>query len=207
LVLVEFSEECWLVRDQRLSGFGGHGFVGVKVAVAPDVEHGVAALNEHAADKQAAVTMGGVFLAAKQGHAKALHAGFKAGDGCPEASVVAEAAIEDAARGVVIGRIGGTATEFSAEKEVANSRFLQGPLDGFLVKLRNVLGVRVAARIHNHLDLVLSNKRKPGFEVVVGVAESEETAHLRALATRIAFAVGPLKRAESRRRFQFGVVC
>jgi hypothetical protein len=44
LVLVEFSEECGLVGDQRLSGFSGNGLVGVQTAVAPYVEHSVAAL-------------------------------------------------------------------------------------------------------------------------------------------------------------------
>jgi len=57
----------------------------------------MAALAEDAADEQAAMAVGGIFLAAEQGHMEALHARFKAGDGGFEAGVLAEAAVEHAA--------------------------------------------------------------------------------------------------------------
>ena len=72
------AKSAGCVLDQRLAGFGGHRFVGFQAAVAANVEHGVAALGEHAADEQAAMAVGGVFLAANQRHAEALHAGSQA---------------------------------------------------------------------------------------------------------------------------------
>ena len=141
----------------------------------------MAAFGEHAADEQAAVAVGGVFLSAEQGYAEALHAGLEPGDCCLEAGVVAEAAVEHAARGVVVGRIGGTAAQLLAKKKVVNLRLLQRLLHEFPVELRNIFRVGRTARIDHNLDLVLANKGKPCFEVVVRVAESEETAHARAL--------------------------
>jgi len=152
-----------------------------QAAVPADVEHGVAAFGEDAADEQAAMAVSGVFLAAEQGYAEALHPGLKAGDCCLEAGVVAEAAVKDAAGGVVIGGISGATAQLRAEKEVANPGLFQGALDEFLVELRNVLGVGRAARIHHHLNAVLADKGKPGFDGVVGVAEGEKIAHARAL--------------------------
>ena len=146
--------------------------------------HGVAALGEHAADEQAAMAVGGVFLAANQGHAEALHAGFKARDGRLEAGVVAQTAIKNAAFGVVVGRIRRTPAQFCAEKQIADSRFLQRTLHQLLVELRDVFRVGRAARIHHHLDSRAGEKSKPRLEIVVGMAESEKAAHARTLAVQ-----------------------
>jgi hypothetical protein len=139
LVLVEFREKSGLVADQRLSGFSGDGFIGFDAAVAANVEHGMAALCEHAADEQAAVAMSGILLAANQGHAEALHAGLQTGDGCLKMGVLAKPAIEDAAFGVVVGRVGWATAQLRAKKEIAYPRFLQRTLHEFPVELRNVL--------------------------------------------------------------------
>jgi hypothetical protein len=182
LVLVEFGKERGLCVDQRLAGFSGHCLVGFQAAVAANVLHGVAALGEHAADEQAAMAVGGVFLAADQGHAEALHASLKPRNGCLKEGVVAEPAVKDAAFGVVVGRIRWASTQLSAEKEVTYSRFLQRALHKFLVELRDVLRVGRAARIDYDFNAVLAKKGKPDWEVVVGVADGEETAHAQALA-------------------------
>jgi len=142
LVLVEFRKERGLGVDERLAGFSGNRLVGFQAAVAANVEHGVAALSEDAADEQAAMAVCGVFLAAEQGDAEALNAGLKTYDGRLEAGIVAKPAIKDAAFGVVISRIGWAATQLRAEVEIADSRVLQGTLYEFLVELRNVLRVR-----------------------------------------------------------------
>jgi hypothetical protein len=103
---------------------GGDFGLGFHAPVAADVEHGVAALGEDAADEQAAMAVGRVFLAAKQRHAKALHSGFKAGDGCMESGVVAQPTVKDAAFGVIVIRIRRASTQFGAEKEIADSGLL-----------------------------------------------------------------------------------
>jgi hypothetical protein len=182
LVLVEFREECGLNANQRLAGFSCHRLVGFQTAVAANVEHGVAALGENAADEQAAMAVGWVFLAAKQGYTEAFHAGLKAADGRLEAGVVAEPAVKNTAFGIVISGIGGAATQLLAKEEVTDSRLLQRALHEFLVELRDVLRVGRAARIDHHLNPVLADEGEPCFEVVVGVTEGEETAHAQALA-------------------------
>jgi hypothetical protein len=139
LVLVEFREECGLGVDERLAGLVGNLFVGFQATVATDVLHGVAVFGEDAADEQAAMAVSGVFLAADQSDAKALHAGFEARDGGLEAGIVAEAAVEHSAFGVVIGGIGGTAAQLLAEEKIADVRLFKGALHQLPVKLRNVL--------------------------------------------------------------------
>jgi hypothetical protein len=89
LVLVQFREERGLRIDQRLAGFSGNRLVGFQPAVAANVKHGVAVLAKDATDEQAAMTVCRVFLAANQGDAEALHAGFKASNGCLEMGIVA----------------------------------------------------------------------------------------------------------------------
>jgi hypothetical protein len=93
LVLVEFREERGLCADEWLAGFSGHRLVGFQAAVAANVLHGVAALDEYATDEQAAMAVGGVFLAANQRDAEALHAALKPRDGRLEAGVVAQPAV------------------------------------------------------------------------------------------------------------------
>ena len=144
--------------------------------------HGVAALNEYAANEQAAMAVGGIFLAANQGHAVALHAAFQPRDPRLEAGIVAQTAIEDAALGVVVAGIGRTATQFCAEEEIADSRLLQRALHQLLVELRDVLRVGRASRIDHHFDRVPAEQGKPRRKIVVGVADGEETAHAQALA-------------------------
>jgi len=182
LILVEFGKERGLCADQRLAGFSGHRLVGFQAAIAANVSHDVAALGEHAANEQAAMAVGGVFLAADQGHAEARHAGLKPRNGCLKESVVAEPAVKYAAFGVVVGRIRWASTQLRAEKEIADSRFIQGALHKFLVELRDVLRVGRAARIDYHFNAVLAQKGKPCREVMIGVADGEETAHAQALA-------------------------
>jgi len=143
--------------------------------------HGVATLSEDAANEQAAMAVGGVLLSADQGHAEALHAGLKARDGCLKEGVVAEPAVKDAAFGIVVGRIRWASAQLHAEKKIADPRFLQGTLHELLVELRNVLRIGRAARIDYHLYAMLAQKGKPDREVVVGVADGEETAHAQAL--------------------------
>jgi hypothetical protein len=106
LVLVEFREERGLVADQRLAGLGCDRFVRFQPAIAANVDHRVAVLGEYAANEQAAMAVGWVFLSAKQGYAEAFHAGLKPGDGSLKASVVAEPAIKNAAFRVVIRWVG-----------------------------------------------------------------------------------------------------
>jgi hypothetical protein len=107
LILVEFREECGLGVDERLACFRGHRLIGFQATVAANVEHGVAALSENAADEQSSMAVGWVFLAAKQGDAEALDAGFKTHDGRLEAGIIAKPAIKDAAFGVVVGGFAG----------------------------------------------------------------------------------------------------
>jgi hypothetical protein len=156
LVLVEFREESRLRVDQRFAGFGGNRFVGFQSAVAANMNHDVAALREHAADEQAAMAVSRVLLAANQGHAESLHAGFKPCDPRLEAGVVAQTAIKNAAFGVVVGRIGRPSAEFRPEKEIPDSGFLQRSLHQFLIELRDVLRVGRTARIDHYLNLVLA---------------------------------------------------
>jgi hypothetical protein len=62
------------------------------------------------------------------------------------------------------------------------SRLFQRAPHEFLVELRDVLRVRRAARIDDHLDFVLAEESKPRIEIVIGVADGEEAAHAEALA-------------------------
>jgi len=181
LVLVEFGKERGLCVDQRLAGVCGDHIFRFQAAVAANVNHGVAALGEYAANEQAAMAVGGVFLAANQGHAEALHASLKSRNGCLKKSVVAEPAVKDAAFGVVVGGIGRTSAQLRAEKEIADSSFLQKTLHEFLVKLRNILRVWRAARIDYHINAVPAEEGKPHINGVVGVAECKEIAHAQAL--------------------------
>jgi hypothetical protein len=142
LILVEFREECGLGVDERLACFRGHRLIGFQATVAANVEHGVAALSENAADEQSSMAVGWVFLAAKQGDTEALDAGFKTHDGRLEAGIIAKPAIKDTAFGVVVGGIGRAATQLRAKVEITDSRFLQGTLHKFPVELRDVLRVR-----------------------------------------------------------------
>jgi hypothetical protein len=182
LIFIQFRKKRGLCADQRLAGFSGNRLVGFQAAVAANVLHGVAALGEHASDEQAAMAVGGVFLAANQGHAEALHAGFKARDGRLKEGVVAEPAVKDSAFGVVVGGIGRASTQFRAKEKVTDSRFLQGTLHELLVELRNVLRVGRTARIDYHINAVPAEEGKPSREIMVGVAECKETAHAQALA-------------------------
>jgi len=177
LILVEFREERGLRIDQRLAGLGSNRLVGFQAAVAANVKHGVAALAKHAADEQTAMAVGRIFLATNQRDAEALHAGFKANNRRPEVGIVAQPAIENVACGVIVGGIGGPSAQFSAEKEIADSRFFQGTLHEFLVELRDIFRVGGAARIDHHFNAVLAEQGKPDREFVVGVAYGEETTH------------------------------
>jgi len=138
LVLVQLGKQSRLPAHQGFAGFSSDLGVCFQTAVATNVEHGVAALGEHAADEQAAVTVGGIFLAAEQGHAEALHAGFKPLDRCQKTSVAAQPAVENAAFGVVISRIVRPSAQFFAKIKVADSCLLQGTLYEFLVELRDI---------------------------------------------------------------------
>jgi hypothetical protein len=177
LVLVQFREQRGLRIDEWLAGFSGNRLVGFQAAIAANVKHGVAVLAKDAADEQAAMAVCRVFLATNQGDAEALHAGFEASNSSPEADVVAQAAIENAALGVIVGGIGRPATQLRAEKEIADSRLFQGTLHEFLVELRDILRVGGAARIDHHFNAVLEEKGQPSLDGVVGVTDGEETAH------------------------------
>jgi hypothetical protein len=177
LVLFEFRKERGLRIDQRLAGLGGYRFVGFQAAIAANVKHGVAVFAKYAADEQAAMTVGRIFLATNQGDAESLHAGFKASNGCPEVGIVAQPAIENVAFGIVVGGVGRPAAQFGAEEEIADSRFFQGTLHEFLVELRDIFRVGGAARIDHHFNAMLAEQGKPDRKFVVGVTYGEETAH------------------------------
>jgi hypothetical protein len=182
LILVEFRKERGLRVDERLAGLGGYRFVGFQAAIAANVKHGVAVFAKYAADEQAAMTVGRIFLATNQGDAESLHAGFKASNGCPEMRIFVQPAIKDVAFGVVVGGIGGASAQFGAEKEIADSRFFQGTLHEFPVELRDIFRVGRATRIDHHFNAMLAEQGKPGLNGVVGVADSIDTAHARTLA-------------------------
>jgi hypothetical protein len=137
----------------------------------------VAVLGEDAANEQAAVAVGGVFLATNQGHMESGHTGLKAVNGGLETGVFSKTAIEDTPRGVIIGGIGGSATQVRAEKKISNACFLQGALHEFFVELRDVFRVRGTASVHYHLNTVLADQRKPSFGGMVGVADCVKAAH------------------------------
>jgi len=146
------------------------------------VEHRVTALCENATNEQAAMAVSRVFLPANQSHSKALQAGLKPRNGRLEAGIVAQAAVKDVAFGVVVGWIGRTSTQFRAEEEITNSRFLKRTLHHFLVELWRELRVGRTARIDYNLNPVLPYEGEPRRILMVRMAECEETAHANALA-------------------------
>ena len=168
--------------NQRLAGCGCNHFVGLKAPVAADVDHGVTALGKHAPHEQASMAVGGVFLSAQQSHAEALHAGLESRNPGLELAVIAEPPINDTARGVVVSRVRRTSAKLRTKEEIADSSLFEGPLNEFLVELQNILRVGRTAYIHHHFYSVLADQGEPRLNIVVGVAESEETAHAPALA-------------------------
>jgi hypothetical protein len=181
LVLIEFRKQGGLCIDQRLSGFGGNRFIGFETPIAANVKHGVAALGEYATDEQAAVAVGGVFLSAEKSDAESFHAGFKPCNRSLEAVIVAEAAVENMALGVVIGRVLRAAAQLRTKKKISKPGLLQRTLNKIPVKLRYVFGVGRTARIDHNLDGMPTQEFKPRLNGMVGVADGEETAHAPAL--------------------------
>jgi hypothetical protein len=106
------------------------------------VEHVVASLGKDSTDKQTPVAMSWIFLAAEQSYAEAFNACLKTCDSRLEAGVLAEAAVDNAAGGVVIGGVRRASAQLRAEEEVAESCLLNRPLNELSVKLRNVFGIR-----------------------------------------------------------------
>lgn len=177
MVLGEFSEESGLSADQRFAGFGSNGFVRIQAAIAANVQHGVAALGEHAANQQTAMAMGRVLFAAKQGDAIALDAGLKAGERFLEAGLLAEMAIKDVPMGIVAIRIRRSTAEFRAQVEIAEARLFQRTLKNFPVKLGRKFRIGRGAKVDYDFNLMLAKKSKPDVKVMLGVAESEKAAH------------------------------
>jgi hypothetical protein len=179
LVLGEFSKERGLSADQRLAGFGSNGFVGVQAAIAANVQHGMASLGEYTPNQQAAMAMGRVLFAAKQGDAIALDAGLKAGERFLEARFLAEMAIENVTSGVVALRVCRSAAEFRTQVEITEARLFQRALKMFPVILRRKFRIGRGAKIDHDLNLMLAQKVKPDIKVMLGVAESEKATHAR----------------------------
>jgi hypothetical protein len=75
--------------DKRLSRGDSNRLVGVYLAIAAYVKHGLPAFSEDATDKQSSVAMRGVFLAAEQSYTESLDSSLETGDGCFEIGVVA----------------------------------------------------------------------------------------------------------------------
>lgn len=92
--------------NQWLPGVGGNLRVGLHAAVAANMKHCAAMLDENAADQQPPMAMGRVFLAADQRDPEALHACLETRNGGPEPGILAKAAINNVSIGVVVGRIG-----------------------------------------------------------------------------------------------------
>jgi hypothetical protein len=125
LILVKFRKERWLCANQRLACLLGNRLVGFQAAIAANVKHGVASLGQYAANQQAAMAVGRIFLAANQRHAESLHACFKTRDPRLKVGVVSDSAIKHVAFGVVVSGIGWPSAQLSAQKKVAYPRTLQ----------------------------------------------------------------------------------
>jgi hypothetical protein len=102
LILVQFGKERGLLESQRLIRRRSSSDSVSMMPVGADVEQFVVALDEDAANEQAAMAVGGVFFAAHQGHAKLRHAALQALNAVLKSRIAGALAVENPALGVVI---------------------------------------------------------------------------------------------------------
>ena len=135
--------------------------------VAPDVHNANAFSAEHAADQEAAMTTGGVFLAAHHRHAICLDPFAKSFDTPFELGRLCQAIVEHTAVGIVELVSGRPPANDVSKKQVSELPRTQLVLEDFLVEVRGVAAIRAGANVHNHFNLMLLQQDQEGLQRMV----------------------------------------
>jgi len=146
---------------------GGQFRLGLQAAIPPDVMDRDAALAEHAADEQAAMATGGVFLGAQSRYDVLPQALFQTGQALPEPGGLDYLVVQDMTRGIIICVAARPAAEFAAEVDVLESRGAQSLQQWFAIELCGVLGIRAGAHIGDHSNGMVPQQAQEVFHGMI----------------------------------------
>ena len=130
---------------------GGQLRFGLQAAIAPNVIHREAALAEHAAHEQPAMTPGGVLLGTQRRHDVLPQAILQPGHARLETGRFDYLVVQDMAGGIVVSVAARPAAKLTAQVDVLESRRAQSLHERLAIELRSVLGI--GARTHIGDDL------------------------------------------------------
>ena len=130
---------------------GGQLRFGLQAAIAPNVIHREAALAEHAAHEQPAMTPGGVLLGTQRRHDVLPQAILQPRHARLETGRFDYLVVQDMAGGIVVSVAARPAAKLTAQVDVLESRRAQSLHERLAIELRSVLGI--GARTHIGDDL------------------------------------------------------
>jgi len=181
LVLIQFGKQGRLRGNQSFPGSLRDLQLRLEAAVRADMQQFVAALDQNAANQQAAMAVRRVFLAAHQGHSELRHTAFQPFNAALEERIARALTVEDATARVVVIVSAWASAEFFAEEEVFDAASREIPSQSSLIELRRKLRVRRRPRIDDDLNAVAGQQSGKRLEAMRGMADGVDGAHRRLL--------------------------
>jgi hypothetical protein len=142
LILVQLRKKGRLLVHEWFSRCGGDIVLVLQPSVAADMQKSVPMLGHHATNQEPPMAVRWVFFTAHQSDAKLRNSLFKPRYSRTEQGILSNAAVENAARFVIVGSILRAPSQFPAKKQVFQTRFGEGALHSFPIELWSVPRIR-----------------------------------------------------------------
>jgi len=150
---------------------GGQFGLGLRAAIAAEMDDAHAAILQHPADQQPAVAVGRVFLAAKDRRAGLRKPFQQPLDSLPETGRFGKGAVQNPPLAVIESRILGSPAQQVAEVQIPNSPVLKRWMDRLAIELRGISRIGTRSNVDQHVDPMPCQEVEKRLQRMIGMSD------------------------------------